>query len=172
MSRNGKQSFNFRGFVALADIFFALSASLLLLNPPTLSNSGDNKGLLEERPLGEVTPILIMLVKNRIVTMNKDNFVFRTEGQNMVWERVKDGESLADGIKRGGLLDNIMMNSDPKKSYFLLYVCSDSIGAFRSVLDLISDRHWPFQWRTTIDTPLFSPVSGTGQTAPPIGFIP
>ena len=171
MNSSASQRFSFRGFVALADILFALSASLLLLNPPTLSaTSGDKSGLLEETSLGKLDPVAIMLVKNRVVPLNSEYFVVRPEGQRQMISRVKDGEPVTEALKHGGLLANIITSTDPKKQYLIVLVCADSIRAFRSVVEALTDRGLAFSWITWNDDPW--PLSSGGPNDDPLGYRP
>lgn len=171
MSDNGHQRFSFRGFVALADILFALSACLLLLSPLNYGLSRENDGLSQETSLDNLTAINVLLVKNRVVPVTiGENFVARLEGGRFIASRVKEGETVGDALKPGGLVDTLVMNADPKKQYFRLFVCDDSIPAFRSLVEVLTKRRLAFSWDTAIDSPFL--LGNAGPSVNPQGYRP
>lgn len=121
----------------------------------------DSKGLRQEAVLRNLQPIALKLFKNRLVPVREPFYSAKATKLKMaltgevvdgvVISRVHDGESVANAIRSGGLLDTFLQREDPKKAYFQLLVCSDSISAFYTVSDVISKRGFAYSWDTAND---------------------
>jgi hypothetical protein len=126
-----------------------------------LSSTNGTKGLRRELLLKDLEPITIKLVKNRLVPMMEPFYSSRRgklkvalSGElidGIVISRVHDGESAANAVRPGGLLDTLLSKADPKKNYFRLLVCADSISAFQIVPQAVSKRGFAYSWDTAKD---------------------
>ena len=102
----------------------------------------------------DLTPICIMLVKNRVVPMMQPFFETiagymtdpLSEKSIAVAKiyRVHDGESAANAIRSDGLLDSLLAKADPKTYCVVFRVCSDSIAAYHSVSQAVAKRGFAY----------------------------
>jgi len=133
-----------------------------------LASTNGTKGLRRELVLKDLDPITIKLVKNRVVPMMEPFYNVRRgklklalTGESVdgvIISRVHDGESAANAIRPGGLLDTLLSNADPKKKYFRLLVCADSVSAFRAIPEVISRRGFAYSWDTANDEDILRPL--------------
>jgi predicted RNase H-like nuclease (RuvC/YqgF family) len=86
-------------------------------------------------------------------------------------KRVKEGDPVARAIESGGSLDTLCKNLDTSRDLVVLDVCTDSIAAFRVVVEYLGKHKIPYTWEPEEDkTFTFSPwgsspvwVPGTGR---------
>src|SRR5262249_24963335 len=110
--------------------------------------ASDGSGLRQETAVAGLEPIVVFLVKNRVVPFKTPYFSGRRVqvrnsstgrvGPGVAIDRVSDGASVDDARRAGGTLDEMMRGADPKKKYFHIEVCADSIAAFDAVSELVS----------------------------------
>jgi len=79
-------------------------------------------------------------------------------------DRVKDGVAVDQAIKDGDLLDQIIKEkkADPKTCVFKLFVCTDSIGSFHQLRQVVSRKGYSYGWDTWMDKSLLQGAGGGG----------
>jgi hypothetical protein len=86
--RRERRGFRFLGFIALADLLFALSAGMLLLNPIQLGDQPTPKPAPEERPAKEPEPEYRPPVRDIVAILQKvEESVKTLESQGAVIAR-------------------------------------------------------------------------------------
>lgn len=118
-------------------------------------------GLPVAIPKGKMKPIALKLVKNRVVPLTNEYFTSRADQARLpsgevvnvrVIARVRDGETLADALRKGGLVDKLLSKAKTKDNYVLMLVCVDSIAAYRQLAMHVAKRGYAYSWDTSKDT--------------------
>jgi len=150
---------------------------------PALGSTNATKGLRRELLLSDLEPITVKLVKNRVVPMMEPFYSIRRSKlkvalsgetvDGLVISRVHDGESASNAVRPGGLLDTLLSKSDPRKKYFRLLVCADSISAFQNVPQAIAKRGFAYSWDTSNDEDVLRPLRKQAESNPnDWGYLP
>ena len=150
---------------------------------PALGSTNATKGLRRELLLSDLEPITVKLVKNRVVPMmepfdsrRRSKLKVALSGETvdgLVISRVHDGESASNAVRPGGLLDTLLSKSDPRKKYFRLLVCADSISAFQNVPQAIAKRGFAYSWDTSNDEDVLRPLRKQAESNPnDWGYLP
>lgn len=127
----------------------------------TLAVTTSTKGLRQESIIQDLQPIPIMLVKNRVVPLMPPFYSVRAarltvaltgeQVDGIVASRVHDGESVANAVRPGGLLDTFMNKAEAKSKYFRFTVCSDSVLGFYTASEAVAKRGFAYSWDTGKD---------------------
>lgn len=125
------------------------------------NSTSETNGLEHEVLLQNLQPIPILLVENRVVPImapfydiESGNLKVALTGEivpGIVATRVDDGESIANAVQPGGLLDALAKRSDPATAYFKFIVCSDSVLAFQKAVQAVTSRGFAYAWDTGKD---------------------
>lgn len=135
-------------------------------------------GLVVEESVGDLKPVTVKLVKNRVVPLTGEFFNARVARARLpsgelvpvrVVSRVRDGEAVADALVAGGLVDKLLDKADASKSYLRILVCADSIAAYRLLALHVAKRGFAYSWDTSKDEDI---VQRTDGPAPPPGPAP
>ncbi len=147
---------------------------------PNSTNGG--KGLRREVALHDLKPIMIMLVKNRVVPMMVPFFSIQRGRLKMaltgetvdgiVASRVHDGESIGNAVRPGGLLDAFLKKSNPATSYFKFVVCSDSVLAFHKAMEAVTSRGFAYAWDTGKDQDIMQALKQRLEPQDERGYLP
>lgn len=119
-------------------------------------------------------PIGILLVRNRAVPIEEPHFhgtrekrVLRATGEERDFikvHRVSEGTPVTDAVRPGDLVDKLINEANASKTshFFVIKVCADSIPAYRTLVNAVTQRGYDYSWDTGQDKDWYIPADGRG----------